>query len=117
MASDWLRLVRYDSDFPGVSFEWDPRKNQANIRKHKISFETASLVFYDPDIYYRSDEEHSDLEQRDIAIGVAGNSRVLFVVNTIRGAEQQEIIRIISARPATQTERSEYARANGRAET
>jgi uncharacterized DUF497 family protein len=115
MASERPRLVRFDSGFPGVSFEWDPEKNRVNIRRHKVSFETASMVFYDPQIYYRSDEEHSDLEQRDIAIGVAGNVGVLFVVNTIRGGEQQEIIRIISARPATKAERREYARANGTA--
>jgi uncharacterized DUF497 family protein len=116
MASEWPRLVRFDSEFAGVSFEWDPLKNQANIRKHKVSFETACLVFYDPQIVYRSDEKHSGVEQRDIAIGVAGKGGVLFVVNTIRGDEEQEVIRIISARPATKAERREYARANGTAE-
>jgi len=55
-------------------------------------------------------------EQRDIAIGVAGSVGVLFVVNTIRGDEEQEIIRIISARPATKGERREYARVNGATE-
>jgi uncharacterized DUF497 family protein len=117
MASEWPRLVRFDSEFAGVRFEWDPQKNQANIRKHKVSFETASLVFYDPDIVYRGDEMHTDMEQRDIAIGSAGNVGVLFVVSTIRGDAQQEIIRVISARSATKAERREYARANGRAET
>jgi uncharacterized DUF497 family protein len=115
MASEWPKIVRFDSDFPGVVFEWDPRKNQANIRKHGISFETASLVFYDPSIVYRSDVQHSGIEQRDIAIGKAGNG-ILFVVDTIRGDEQQEVIRIISARPATKSERREYARANGATE-
>jgi uncharacterized DUF497 family protein len=52
---------------------------------------------------------------RDIAIGRAGQSGILFVVNTIRGDEEQEIIRIISARPATKVEKREYARANGAA--
>ena len=116
MASEWPRLVRIDSEFPGVSFEWDPQKNQANIRKHKVSFETACLVFYDPRVIYRSDEKHTDVEQRDIAIGVAGEGGILFVVNTIRGDEQREVIRIISARPATKAERREYARANGTTE-
>jgi uncharacterized DUF497 family protein len=55
-------------------------------------------------------------EQRDIAIGVAGSIGVLFVVNTIRGDEEQEMIRIISARAATKAERREYARVNGAAE-
>ena len=69
-----------------------------------------------PRIVYRSDEEHFEVEQRDIAIGVAGGIAVLFVVNTIRGDEEQEIIRIISARPATKAEKREYARVNGAAE-
>lgn len=29
-------------------FEWDEYKNQVNIEKHKISFETAAHVFDDP---------------------------------------------------------------------
>jgi uncharacterized DUF497 family protein len=116
MERERPQLVRFASAFDGVEFEWDPQKNQANIRNHGVSFQTASLVFYDPNIVYRNDEQHSDAEQRDIAIGVAGSGGVLFVVNTIRGDEQQEIIRIISARPATKTERREYARINGATE-
>jgi uncharacterized DUF497 family protein len=116
MERERLQLVRFASAFAGVEFEWDTKKNQANIRKHGVSFETASLVFYDPNIIYRSDEQHSDAEQRDIAIGAAGSVGVLFVVNTIRGDEEQEIIRIVSARPATKGERREYARANGATE-
>jgi hypothetical protein len=116
MVSEWPQLVRFDAEFDGIGFEWDPQKNQANIRKHRVSFETASLVFYDPNIVYRCDEKHSETEQRDIAIGTAGKDGVLFVVNTIRGDEGQEIIRIISARPATKAERREYARTNGTTE-
>jgi hypothetical protein len=116
MERERPQLVRFASAFAGVEFEWDPRKNQANIRNHGVSFQTASLVFYDPNIVYRNDEKHSDAEQRDIAIGIAGSVGVLFVVNTIRGDEEQEIIRIISARPATKAERREYARVNGATE-
>jgi hypothetical protein len=115
MVSPWPDLVRYASPFAGVKFEWDPKKNQTNIRRHGVSFETATLVFDDPNIIYRADVKQSDLEARDIAIGLAGQSGILFVVNTIRGDEEQEIIRIISARPATKVEKREYARANGAA--
>src|ERR1035438_3682233 len=111
MVSPWPNLVRFASAFAGVKYEWDPQKNQTNIRRHGVSFETATLVFDDPNVVYRTDVKHSDLEARDIAIGVAGQSGILFVVNTIRGDEEQEIIRIISARPATKVERREYARA------
>ena len=72
MERERPQLVRFASAFAGVEFEWDPKKNQANIRKHGVSFETESLVFYDPNIVYRTDEKHSGTEQRDIAIGAAG---------------------------------------------
>jgi len=116
MGDAWRDVVRFPSTFAGVEFAWDPQKNQANIRRHGVSFETATLVFDDPNVVYRTDVKHSDSEARDVAIGVAGQGGILFVVNTIRGDEEQEIIRIISARPATKAERREYARANGAAE-
>lgn len=31
-----------------MPFEWDEGKNRRNVAKHKISLETASLVFDDP---------------------------------------------------------------------
>ena len=31
-----------------MRFEWDEDKNRRNLVKHKVSFETASLVFDDP---------------------------------------------------------------------
>jgi uncharacterized DUF497 family protein len=72
------KVVRFASAFAGVEFEWDPEKNERNIRSHGVSFETATLVFDDPNIVYRTDVEHSGLEARDIAIGVAGEGGVLF---------------------------------------
>jgi hypothetical protein len=116
MVSLWPSLVRVASAFTGVEFEWDPQKSQRNIRSHGVSFETESLVFNDPNIVYRMDVKHSAWESRDIAIGLADQVGILFVVNTMRGDEEQEIIRIISARPATKVERREYARANGATE-
>jgi uncharacterized DUF497 family protein len=32
----------------GLAFEWDPRREQANRRKHDVSFGDASAVFGDP---------------------------------------------------------------------
>ena len=78
-------------------FEWDEDKNAINKQKHKISFETALHVFDDLDYI-----EHSSDEDRYIAIGRVGD--ILFVVFTERG----EIIRIISARLATEAERRLY---------
>ena len=63
-------------------FEWDEDKNQINIAKHKISFETALHVFDDPDYIEMYDFDHSVDEDRYIAIGKVGS--VLFVVFTER---------------------------------
>lgn len=83
-------------------FEWDEEKNAVNIEKHKISFETAAHVFYDPAYIEMYDFEHSVDEDRYIAIGRVGD--ILFVVFT----ERKENIRLISARLATEAERRLY---------
>lgn len=83
-------------------FEWDDEKNKANREKHKISFESAAYVFFDPNYIEIPDEAHSNDETRYAVIGFV--NKVLFVVCTNRG----EAIRIISARKATAKERSRY---------
>lgn len=85
-----------------MKFEWDEEKNRINKRKHKISFETAAHVFYDPDYIEMYDFEHSIDEDCYIALGKVGD--VLFVVFT----ERKETIRLISARLATIAERRIY---------
>jgi len=85
-----------------MKFEWDEEKNLINKEKHKISFETAAHVFDDPNYIEMFDFEHSVDEDRYIAIGKVGD--VLFVVFT----ERKEVIRLISARLATEAERGLY---------
>ena len=85
-----------------MKFEWDENKNIINKEKHKISFETAAYVFEDPYYIEMYDFEHSVEEDRYIAIGKVGD--VLFVVFT----ERKEMIRLISARLATNAERKLY---------
>ena len=85
-----------------MKFEWDENNNTKNKEKHKISFETAAHVFDDPYYIEMFDFEHSIDEDRYIAIGKVGD--VLFVVFT----EKKDAIRLISARLATNTERSLY---------
>ncbi len=88
-----------------MRFEWDPRKNARNLRKHGIAFEDAIKVFDVPHLE-RADDREYDGEQRWIASGeVAG--RVLIVVYTWR----EDIRRMISARTATEAEREQYYRA------
>jgi uncharacterized DUF497 family protein len=31
-----------------MQFEWDPEKARLNFKKHKVHFEEAVTVFYDP---------------------------------------------------------------------
>ena len=85
-----------------MKFEWDEDKNTINKEKHKISFETAAYVFDDPYYIEMFDFEHSVDEDRYIAIGKVGD--VLFMVFT----ERKDTIRLISARLATNAERSLY---------
>jgi len=73
-------------------FEWDRKKEQDNISKHGVSFETARKVFEDPYRIIRDDEKHSATEARYFAIGMV-DERVLTVRFTMRG----EAIRIIGA--------------------
>ncbi len=85
-----------------MKFEWDDDKNKLNLKKHGIDFETAMLVFNDTQRIEIYDIEHSINEDRYNTIGMVND--VLFVVYT----ERKQNIRLISARLATQTERSIY---------
>jgi len=86
-----------------VEIEYDEHKNLTNIRKHGLSFETASSAFNDPAAVIIYDEDHSITEDRYNLIG-AVKGGILFIVYTMRG----EMIRLISARPATKRERKRY---------
>jgi uncharacterized protein len=86
-------------------FEWDGRKATANLRKHGVSFDEASTVFDDPLAVIFDDEVHSTAEVRELIIGHSIASRLLLVTFTERlGA----MLRLISARAATQKERQDY---------
>ncbi len=89
-----------------MQFEWDEKKNQLNIKKHKISFEEAQTVFFDPLTKVAEDPLHPAREQRFLAVGHSASSRLLLVVHCYR--EKEELIRIISARKVTQSERKQY---------
>jgi uncharacterized DUF497 family protein len=87
-----------------VSFEWDPNKAVANVRKHGVQFSEAVGVFGDDyAITIRDDESDSD-EQRFLTLGIGIKGRILVVVYCYSG----ENIRIISARSAGRPERDQY---------
>jgi uncharacterized DUF497 family protein len=87
-----------------LRFKWDPRKAEANLAKHDVSFEDAVTVFADPLARIFTDEEHSMTELREIIIGHSAQSQ-LILVNFIGTNDE---IRIFSARKATRRERKEY---------
>lgn len=86
-----------------MKIEYDEVKNQKNIRKHGLSFETVKAAFNDPGAVIIYDEDHSTIEDRYNLIG-AVEGGILFIVYTMRG----ETIRMISARPATKREIERY---------
>ena len=90
-----------------MKFEWDERKNLTNQQKHGLNFETASLVFDEPNALSIQDR-FVDEEERWQIIGQIAGLMIALVAHTIRLEEDTEIIRIISARKATKEERNEY---------
>ena len=88
-------------------FEWDPDKARRNQLAHGISFERAKQVFGDQRIVVRENVE-VDGEQRCEAIGMTGSLVLLLVVFVDRVKHGVEVIRIISARKATDYERCAY---------
>jgi uncharacterized DUF497 family protein len=84
-----------------MRIEWDPKKARSNVRKHKVSFEEAATAMSDPMAATGADPDHSVTEDRYITFGVSARGRLLVVVH----AEEQETIRIISARLASRGER------------
>jgi len=92
-------------------FEWDPDKAEANVRKHGVSFDEATTVFGDPFARTRPDPLHSVDEDRWITLGESEQGRLLVVVHT---DSDDEVIRIISARPPTGREWRTYAESRRR---
>ncbi|HUN29526.1 MAG TPA: BrnT family toxin [Alphaproteobacteria bacterium] len=90
-----------------MRFAWDEQKSRRNLAKHKVSFETAKLVFDDPRAVSRLDRVE-DGEERWQTLGLVGSIVVLLVAHTSREEDGEEVIRIISARKATAHERTIY---------
>ena len=57
-------------------FEWDPTKARNNLRKHGITFEEASSVFYDPLAITGADPDHSQAEERMVTLGVSSSGQL-----------------------------------------
>jgi len=89
-----------------IRFAWDLNKNVVNKRKHGVSFEEARTVFYDEYAQLIPDPDHHDEEDRFIILGRSIQLRILVICHCYR--ENDEVIRIISARKANKYEQSFY---------
>lgn len=89
-----------------MRFECDEVKSRGNLEKHKISFETARLVFDDPNARSMQDRV-VDGEERWQTVGMM-RGLIVLVAHTYRQESEEEVIRIISARKATPAERRVY---------
>lgn len=89
-----------------INFEWDEIKNEINKKKQGLSFEEAKEVFYDDNAILFDDPDHSVGEERFLIIGMAESKKICIVSHCYR--DNDNIIRIISAREATKNEKKTY---------
>ena len=87
-----------------MEFDWDPRKEAKNLRKHKVAFSEAATVFRDTLSTTVPDPDHSEEEDRYLIVGLSRRQRLLIVSH----AEDGDRIRIISARELTRAEKKVY---------
>ena len=85
-----------------IDFQWSRKKARINIQKHKIDFNEAKTIFDDPEHMSKLDIDHSEFEDRFISLGLSARGRLLIVAHTF----ENDTIRIISARKATNRERN-----------
>ena len=87
-----------------MRFEWDPGKATENLAKHGVSFEEAATAFRDVLSATGADPDHSLDEERFVTFGISTKGRLLAIAHT----DRDDMIRIISARLATPSERKIY---------
>lgn len=89
-----------------IKFAWDNAKAASNTKKHGISFEKAKTVFDDDNARLITDPDHSEGEERFVLLGMSHTLKVLTVVHCYR--DDENTIRIISARKSTKNEEKQY---------
>jgi uncharacterized protein len=94
-----------------MRFEWDDAKNRRNILKHGVSFEAARLVFDDP-LLLAGKDRVVDGEERWLTMGQTAGDVLLVVAHTLTWIDEEEVVRIISARKAIARERRLYAKSS-----
>ena len=91
-----------------IRFECVTATTRSNQKKHGVSFQQAQSVFFDDFAVQFFDEAHSDNEDRFLLLGMSNQGHLLLVCHCER--EAGNVIRIISARHATNNESQHYPR-------
>ncbi|MFH1052075.1 MAG: BrnT family toxin [bacterium] len=102
-------VILYENNYVGnvliYKFDWNKIKALTNLQKHKVSFQSATGIFNDPNALTIYDDEHSDYEDRWITLGLESSGIILVVIHTFSELDNDVVnIRIISARKATKNE-------------
>lgn len=92
-----------------VRFEWDPRKAEANVRAHGVSFAEAVTVLEDALALTQEDPAAAE-EERFVTLGLSDQATLLVVVYAYR---EPDIIRIVSAWKADKRQRERYEEGRG----
>jgi len=96
----------YNVHMKYMVFEWDKKKEKANVKEHGVSFEEARTTFYDENALQFFDPDHSEDEDRFILLGTSYKLNTLVICHCFR--ENEAVIRIISARKADNDESKAY---------
>jgi len=88
-----------------MKIDFDPKKAASNLQKHGVSFEEAATCLLDPLALVRDDPDARG-EVRLVLLGMSHAGRLLTVCYTLR---DDEVVRLISARPTTKREGKSYA--------
>lgn len=87
-----------------MRFEWDPRKAEANLRDHGVSFAEAITVLEDEFALTREDPT-AVKEARFVTLGLSDLANLLVLVYAYR---EPDVIRVISAWKANKRQREIY---------
>ncbi|MFN0073594.1 MAG: BrnT family toxin [Chloroflexota bacterium] len=90
-----------------IGFEWDSGNAEKNWLKHRVARGEIEQAFLNRPLMCEAGHQRNDLTPRFHALGHTDDSRLLFIVFTIRGG----LIRVISARPMSRKEREVYLNA------
>ena len=94
-----------------MRFERDRLKDEENRTKHGVSFEDAQSIFFDEAAREFFDPDHSHGEDRFLLVGRSYSLRILLICHCFR--ESDCVVRLISARRATKSERAIYQGGRG----